>query len=128
MDYYHLDKAIEHLKKDLGEALLSSNIWNKDACLSMASYNSNDNYAALLGNVLNEMEQTLTELGLPTFGNYQIIELDMDTLILILNFEGEFFWGNIIDKNKITIGLLFLIVIPKALKYLSESILNSEKL
>lgn len=128
MDYYHLDKAIEHLKKDLGEALLSSNIWNKDACLSMASYNSNDNYAALLGNVLNKMEQTLTELGLPTFGNYQIIELDMDTLILILNFEGEFFWGNIIDKNKITIGLLFLIVIPKALKYLSESILNSEKL
>ncbi len=126
MDNQSLNIAIKKLKDNLGDALLSSSIWSKEDCFSLASYNSTEDFVPLLGNNIKNLEQVLTEIGLPTFGNYQFIELDMDTFLLIINFEGEYFWGNIIDKSKVTIGLLFHIIIPKAVNYLGEAIINIE--
>ncbi len=109
-------KAIENLKTDLNTGLLSSTIWDKKNGLSITSYNPNDKYTALFSNIANNIEKSLNNLGFPPFGEYQIIDLEMDTLILIANINNEYLWGSIIDKSQVTLGFLLNIALPNALK------------
>ena len=121
MNVQKLQEALDTLKTDLDGALLSSVIWEKKSGLSMVSYNPNDKGVALIGRLTNEMESSLNDLGFPPFGKYQITDLDMDAIMLIIN-SGDYIWGNLIDKSKVTLGFLINIAMPKADKMLSEAI------
>ena len=121
MNVQKLQEALDTLKTDLDGALLSSVIWEKKTGLSITGYNQNDKAVALIGRLTNEMELSLKDLGFPPFGKYQITDLDMDALLLIIN-NDDYVWGNLIDKSKVTLGFLINIAMPKADKMLSEAI------
>lgn len=67
------------------------------------------------------MTNQWNDLGFPLFGKYQIIDLEMDTIMLIIN-NGDYIWENLIDKSKVTLGFLINIAMPKADKMLLEAI------
>jgi hypothetical protein len=108
-------KVIEVLKNDLEDGLLFCDVWSKDTDLSVASFNPNEKYTALFGRVTKNMEKALNDLGFPEFGEFQIIDLEADSLLIILNLKKDFLLGGLIDKSEVTLGILLNIAIPNAL-------------
>ena len=123
MNVQKLKESLEQFKNDLGESLLSSDIWDKRTSLSVASYNSNKKYAALFNRLTLSMEQDLKALNLSKFGQYQLIDLDNETMLLLLNIEEKYLWGSLVDKTNLSLGFLIYIVIPKAQTSLKMAIL-----
>jgi len=113
MNVTKLKEVISLFEKDLDGALLSSNLWEKKVGLSIAGYNVNEK-SALLGKVINSMELAIDNIGLPPFGDYQIIDLKADALLLVMHFEDKYLWGSLIDKTKVSLGLLISIAMPNA--------------
>jgi hypothetical protein len=113
MNVAKLKEAINIFEKDLDGALLSCNVWEKKVGLSITGYNVNEK-SALLGKVIDSMEIAIGNIGLPPFGDYQIIDLQADALLLVMHFEGKYLWGSLIDKTKVSLGLLISIAMPNA--------------
>ncbi len=122
MNVQKLKKSIEDFKTDLDGALLSCDIWDKTTGLSIASFNPNEKYTALFGRIVNNMESSLSELGFPSFGEYQITDLEVGAMLLIINVDGKYLWGSLIDKTQASLGLLINISIPKARTSLIEAV------
>ena len=117
-----LQAAIDHFKEELGSALLSANVWEKESGLSLVTYNPNEKYTAIFSRLTNDLENALDDLGLPPFGGYQLTDLQMDTLLLLINLDGKYYCGNIIDKSKITLGFLINVSIPNFQKEMKAAL------
>jgi hypothetical protein len=124
MDVKKLKETMELFKNYLGDGLISSDIWDKKDGLSVASYQTNDRFSALFARILKNTETSLKDLDFPSFGEYQITELNDDKLLLIINYENNYFWGSLIDKSKISLGTLIFVVITKVKEALKEAIDN----
>ena len=124
MDVKKLKETMELFKNYLGDGLISSDIWDKKDGLSVASYQTNDRFSALFARILKNTETSLKDLDFPSFGEYQITELNDDKLLLIINYENNYFWGSLIDKSKISLGTLIFVVITKVKEALKEAFDN----
>ncbi len=113
-------KTIESLKRDLGSALLSADIWDKKSGLSMGSYNPNAKATAILDKIVNDFENSLQELGFPGLNKYIVADLDANTALVIINLSENFMVGNIIDKSQTTLGILFNVAIPAAIESFNQ--------
>jgi len=70
------------------------------------------------------MENALKDLEFPPIGNYQIVDLEGDLLLLMINFKDEYIWGSLIDKTKTSLGDLIFIAVHKAQKSFINAIEN----
>jgi hypothetical protein len=113
MNSKKLKESIDVFKDYLGDALISSDIWEKNG-LSIASYKSNERYTALFARIIKNMEMALDDLNFPPFGEYQLIDLEANYLLLIINFKQKYVWGSLIDKTKVSLGEIIFIAIHKA--------------
>jgi len=117
-----LKESIALFKKELDGALISSDIWDKKNGLSIAAYNPNAKYVALFTRLINNMGQDLKEIGFSAFGEYQLIDLEGNTLIFVMNFNEVYLWGSLLDKSKLSLGQLLFIAMPKAQDSLKQAI------
>jgi hypothetical protein len=113
MNISKLKEAIKSFETDLDGALLSCNVWEKKIGLSITGYNVNEK-SALLGKVIDSMELAIDNIGLPPFGEYQIVDLKADALLVIMHFDDRYLWGSLIDKTKVSLGMLISIAMPNA--------------
>jgi len=114
MNIEKLQQGIEKLKKDLGAALLATDIWNTGVGTSLASYNSNPEGTALFDRATEYLKKTLETAGFPELDNYYLIELKNNKLIVIMVFPEGFQWSILADKEKLNMGMLLGIAIPQA--------------
>lgn len=126
MNIKRLKESIELFKNELDGALLSSDIWEKESGLSIASYNPNEKYVALFTRLTNNMDRDLEDIGFSAFGEYQLIDLENGTMLIVLNFEGKYLWGSLLDKSKLSLGRLIYIAMPKAQNSLKKAINDIE--
>jgi len=122
MNKEKLNKAIEKLKTDLDTGLLAVDIWDNKTGLSLASYNYNDRYSAIFGRIMNEIDRGLKDLGFPEFGEYQIIDLEMGSMLVFVKAKDKLFASCLLDKTKIQLGYLIAITLPEFRKMLEEAI------
>jgi len=108
----NLENIIDDLKSNLSEGLLACDIWSKETGLSLVAYNQNFKYTAVLNKTMKELEKNLLSLGIPAFNNYQITELEMQTLLIILKLDDTHYIGFLLDKTKVAFGTLLHIIIP----------------
>ncbi len=118
----NLKKAIDNLKNDLDSALLFVEIWDQKTGLTIESYNHNDKYTAIFSRIMNEIDKGLKDLGFPNFGAYQIIDLDMDSLLVFIKVKDKFFASCLLDKSKVQLGYLLGVSIPEFRKNMEETI------
>ena len=109
-------KVIETFKNDLEDALLACDIWDKKSDLSLESYNSNPKATALFGSILKNFENHLENLGFPKLGKFIIADLDVNSMIVIINLNDNNFMGSLIDSSQVSLGILINIAIPNVLE------------
>jgi hypothetical protein len=120
MNSKRLTQVIEDLKTDLGEALVAADIWQKDVGQAIVGHNSQPKATALFNEVTRYLVKTLAGSGFPGLGNYYIINLEKNLLVVVLN-SGDLQMGMLVDTSKATIGILITIAVPNALNGLEEA-------
>ena len=122
MDVNKLKNSIEVLKQDLGDALVAADIWPTGTGQSIAGFNSQPKATALFEQLTQYMNKSLTDSGFPGLDKYYMMDMEADSLIIVLQFEG-YQWGMLVNSSKVQLGLLLNIAIPKA----REAFLDASK-
>ena len=115
-----MESLLTKFNKDIGSALLSSDIWQNDTGESLASINRNINFSEVFRNVCNYIEKNLEAIGLPPVKNYQIIDLEMETILLFVKLDEKHTFGCIIDKSKVALSTLTNITVPNLINWFEQ--------
>jgi hypothetical protein len=121
MNVTKLNEAIGLLKTNLGESLISTAIAMNIDGQSIAGFNSNPKFAALIVKIVKVVNDTVKISGIPQIGKYATFDLQDDQLLVILPL-GEYIWGILLDGTKTQMGLLLNIEIPAAIDAFAEAI------
>jgi flagellar biosynthesis GTPase FlhF len=124
MDIKKLNAIIEKVKEDVGDGLLSTDIWNAADGQAIAGYNSNPKATALMNRMIAITNETLTDAKFPLLNRYFIHHLEGDHLA-ITTFIGNYRWGMMIDLKKTQLGLLLNVVIPEVMEAIKEIVASA---
>jgi CheY-like chemotaxis protein len=106
MDVKKINAIVKEVKEDLGDALLSTDIWTTADGTVIAGVNSNPKAAALMNQVGQELIKALTGAKFPSLEDYYILDL-LDGKMILCLFFGDYQWGMLLDTAKVQLGLLF---------------------
>lgn len=118
------NKTIDVLKDDLGEGLVACDIWHSKDAQSLAGFNSQPKAVALFNEVTRMLDKTTNESDFPRLGNYYIVHLENELLVVVA-LSGEYQFGSLIDLSKTTMGILISVALPKLLEGLQNAVANS---
>jgi CheY-like chemotaxis protein len=120
MDVKKINAIVKEVKEDLGDALLSTDIWTTADGTVIAGVNSNPKAAALMNQVGQELIKALTGAKFPSLEDYYILDL-LDGKMMLCLFFGDYQWGMLLDTEKVQLGLLLNVVTPKAIAGFKEA-------
>ena len=115
MNVKQLNEIIKEVKEDLGDALLSTDIWTAADGQTIAGYNSNPKVAALMNRVGQQFVDAITGAKFHPLDKYYILDLNDKKMIICLTFP-DYWWGMLLDTEKVQLGLLLNVVVPKAME------------
>ena len=116
-----LRECILFAKEELGEGLVSSDIFSNDGLPVVEGYNTNPKAAALFANITEYVRKAVISSNFPNLGEYYLVSLEDDRLVIVL-LSDEFEWQMLIDHKKIKLGYLFSIFFPEAIKRFKEAV------
>ena len=109
-----LKKTIESLLNDMEDGLLFCDIWSNKSGLSVESHNPNPKYTAHFWRLTKDMKKTINNLGFPELGEFQLVDLQADSMLFLLFLDEKYTLGGLLDKNEVSLGVLHNIAIPNA--------------
>jgi CheY-like chemotaxis protein len=112
---------IDSLKEDLGDALLSSEIWQFGEEEVLAGYNSQPQVCELFTQITFYINEALGTAEFPELGKYYILNLDGKKISVTIP-QGEYFWGMLIDSKRTPLGLLLKVILPGLIASFEEAI------
>ncbi|MFC2156045.1 response regulator, partial [Acidobacteriota bacterium] len=113
-------ELIESLKGDLGDALLTSEIWTMEGEI-LAGGTNHEDVTELFTQVTVYLNEALSTSEFPELGNYYIFNLvGKKTAVTIP--VGEYLWGMLIDSQKTPLGFLLKVVLSKLIDSFKEVI------
>jgi hypothetical protein len=121
MNVEKLNKAVEVLRTNLGESLLSTAIAMNIDAQPIAGFNASPKFAAVMVKVINVINDATKIGGLPPIGRFATFDLQDEKLLVVLPL-GEYIWGILLDGAKTKMGLLLNIEIPAAIDAFAEAI------
>ena len=115
MNIQKLNQAIETLREDIGEGLISCDTFTVSDGMSVASYNPQPRASALFNQLTTNLMKTLKGARFPNLNKYYILDLEGDHMVIILPL-GDYRWGMLVNSNKVQLGLLLSIAIPNSIE------------
>jgi hypothetical protein len=121
MDIKKLNEILEKVKKDLGDGLLSTDIWVVADGQAIAGFNSNPKATALMNRMVSITNEALKDAEFPLLNKFFLHHLEgehigMTTLI------GDYRWGLLVDAKKAQLGLLLNVVVPETMDAIREAV------
>jgi hypothetical protein len=121
MDTKKLKVALDTLKEDLGDALISCDIYPTGVGTPIIGYNSNPQAAALFDRVTSSINKALVGSEFPGLKDYYMLELENNEYVIILIFK-DYQWAIQVDSTKINLGLILNVALPNAKKAFTEAL------
>lgn len=111
MDIKKMNSAINSVERELGNALLSTDVWNIEDGESIAGYNSQPMACALFNQITGYINEALEQGDYPKLEKYYILSLKGDRMAILIPFA-DYIWEMLIDTKKARLGLLLNMTIP----------------
>lgn len=111
MDLKQINKVIHNVERELGNALISTDVWNIADAESLAGYNSQPVACALFNQITGYINEALETGKYPKLDKYYILDLQDDKMVMVIPFA-EFIWEMLIDTKKARLGILLNSTIP----------------
>jgi FixJ family two-component response regulator len=110
-------KAIELLKKELGEALLSSQFFTTEDSKELSSYNISPETCKIFNEMTQKTNKYLNEMKLPSINRYYIIDLADNKTLIVVTFR-KYQWVILVDSRELKLGLLINLILPNIIAML----------
>ncbi len=115
-----LNNAIEVLKEDLGNGLLATDIFGSKDGQPIAGWNSQPAASALFSQITKMMNKALKDAGFPALNQYYLLNLEGNKVVLVIYMK-DYQWGVLMDSEKVPLGMLLNVAMPKALRAFKEA-------
>jgi hypothetical protein len=115
VDIQQMNAAINNVERELGNALLSTDVWKITDGESIAGYNSQPMACALFNQITDYVNEALEQGEHPKLEKYYILSLEGDKMVLIMPL-GEYIWEMFIDTKRTRLGVLLNVTIPQMLE------------
>jgi hypothetical protein len=115
VDIQQMNAAINNVERELGNALLSTDVWKVTDGESIAGYNSQPMACALFNQITDYVNEALEQGQHPKLEKYYILSLEGDKMVLIMPL-GEYIWEMFIDTKRTRLGVLLNVTIPQMLE------------
>ncbi len=112
MDKDKMNLAVHNVVRELGNALISTDVWNIADAESIVGYNSQPIACALFNQISEYVNEALEEGEYPKLAKYYILDLKDGKMVIIIPF-GEYIWEMLIDTKRARLGLLLNITVPQ---------------
>lgn len=116
LDIDQLDDAVKTLSKTLKDGLLATDIWDHSTGLSLAGLNSQAEATALFNLLTDEIAATLDSSGYSELGDYYILDLDANHMVVIVLYGEGLMQGILMASDKVNLGVLFAVALPKLMR------------
>lgn len=121
MNIKKIQEGVDILKEDLGSGLVATDFWASADGQSLAGYNPQPKATALFNKITVDLSKSLKAAGFPNLGDYYLIRLEDGKFVIVLPM-GKYQWGMLIDGEKVQLGLLINIVLPKIIESFEAAI------
>lgn len=99
------------LQEELGNGVISADVYSANDGQSLGGINSNAKVAALLARVTVQLQAAIKAAGFKGLGPYYLITIE-DSMVAIVIPMGTYECGMMIDTNKTKMGLVLNVVLP----------------
>lgn len=121
MDVKKLNACMEMVQSDLGNGLIAASILSiADAQALIRTENSQPGAAAMSCELTKYMQKSLAH-GYAPLGRFYFMELEGDKGVLVIP-HGPYQWAIAFDTQKVKLGLMINVVLPKLLVAFEEAI------
>jgi len=121
MDAKKLNEIIQKFKKDLGDALIATDIWTTADGQSLAGYNTQPAAAALFNRITLIINDALKGSKFPLMDKYYLLHLEGGNISAAMQF-GDYQWGILVDTKQVQLGLLLNVHIPNTMEAIKEAL------
>lgn len=115
MDIQQMNAAIGKVERELGNALISTDVWKVADGQTIVGYNSQPLACALFNQITSYIDEALEQGEYPKIDQYYILDLKDGKMVLIIPF-GEYIWEMLIDSQKVRLGVLLNTTIPQMIE------------
>ena len=121
MDVKKLEEIIKGLQKELGDALLATDIWTTADGQILAGINPQPAAAALFNRMTGIINNALKDSGFPLLNKYFLVHLEGGHIGMSMPL-GDYQWGWLLDAKKAQLGLILNVVLPKTIDAINEAV------
>lgn len=121
MDIKKLNEAMDVLKREIGDAVVASDIFTTTDGQSIVGFNTNPEACALFNQITTYLMKALGASGFPELGQYYMINLVGGNIVIIVPL-GDYQWQIYVDGRKTQLGLILNLAIPKAIDAFEEAL------
>lgn len=120
IEYKKFDTLIESLGEDLGDALLSSEIWSMEGEV-LSGHNERQAVCDVFTPISFYVNEALNAAEYPELGEYFILNLEGGKISVTIPM-GNFFWGMLIDSKKTPLGFLLKVILSEKIASFQEAV------
>lgn len=121
MDVKKLNAIIKDLEKELGDALLATDIWTTADGQSLAGFNPQPKACALFNRMTLRINDALKGAKFPLLNKYYLLHLEGDDVAMTIPL-GDYHWGMLVDAKKAQLGLILNVVVPNTIDAIKEAV------
>lgn len=121
IDTQKLSSLIDRTKEELGDALISAQIWSISQGEVFAGYNQQPEVGDLFSQITVYLNEALSTAEFPQLGKYYVLNLEGKKISVTIP-KGDFVCGMLIDSKKTPLGLLLKVVLPGLIASFEEAI------
>ena len=121
MNVKKLEEIIKGLQKELGDALLATDIWTTADGQILAGINPQPAAAALFNRMTGIINNALKDSGFPLLNKYFLVHLEGGHIGMSMPL-GDYQWGWLLDAKKAQLGLILNVVLPKTIDAINEAV------
>jgi hypothetical protein len=121
MDAKKLNEIVQNFKKELGDALLATDIWLTADGQSLAAVNPQPAAAALFNRITLLLNDALKGSKFPQLNMYYLLHLEGGHISAAMQF-GDYQWGILVDTKQVQLGLLLNVLIPNTMNAIQEAL------
>jgi hypothetical protein len=110
-----LEAAVLDLRNILRDGLVATDIWEREAGLSLAGFNQQPVAVALFTRITNELETSLADSNFPPLSRYYLLDMEGNHTVAVLN-HGPLLQGMLVDNKRANLGILISVAIPRMIE------------
>lgn len=120
MDIKSMNKLIDDLKDNLGDALLMCDISSFKAGSSVVSYKSNPKTATLVNKFSKYFVEMIGKAGVGESCNYYAVEVAGGVMMYVI-LAGDYCWSIMTDSKQVANGMMLVGVLPECINGLKKA-------